>query len=75
MLERLLKDLDLVWGLLNETIHENVSDLASYMETTYIIGHPAKVRKRAIPPKCLLILFGIYIYLTLLLVEDIIQIV
>ncbi|KAJ4425385.1 hypothetical protein ANN_28000 [Periplaneta americana] len=46
-----LNDLLFVWDLLNEKFVDDILDLASYIEITFITGHPAREQGRAVPPR------------------------
>ena len=46
-----LHDLEETFDNLLDTIHDDVQDVATYMETTYIRDRPARGRRRAIPPR------------------------
>lgn len=43
-----------------DTVHDDVQDVATYMKMTYIRGHPARERQRAIPPCFVLQIWNMY---------------
>ena len=46
-----LQDVQEVWELLYDNMQEEIIELASYVETTYVTGRPARGRRRAVPPR------------------------
>jgi MULE transposase domain/FLYWCH zinc finger domain len=55
-----LDDVENVFQELKNEIHESVDDLATYIEVTYILGKPARGRRRAVAPRFPMELWNVY---------------